>query len=166
MAAAGRLRWLWLVAGVVVADRVTKLAIELATPESFHRALIPRVAYLVHSRNPGIAFGIFADAELKWRPALLVATSVVVIGVLAWLLTAGRVAGGTMRIGLELILGGALGNVIDRLVHGSVTDFLEIWLGSYRWPAFNVADSAISIGAALVVLDLFLGHRHPKKENS
>ena len=126
MAAARRLRWLWLVAAVVVADRATKLAIELYTPEAFRRALIPRVAYLVHSRNPGIAFGIFADAESKWLPALLVATSVVVIGVLAWLLAAERIRGGAKRIGLELILGGALGNVIDRLLHGSVTDFLEL----------------------------------------
>jgi len=164
MAAAGRLRWIWLVAAIVVADRVTKLAIELCTHESFRRTLIPRVAYLIHSRNPGIAFGIFAEAESKWLPMLLVATSVVVIGVLAWLLAAGHISGTGSRIGLELILGGAIGNVIDRVLHGSVTDFLEVWLGSYRWPAFNVADSAISIGAVLVVLDLLLGRGHRREE--
>jgi signal peptidase II len=166
MTIAGRLRWLWLVAAIVVADRATKLAIELYTPETFRRALIPGVAYLVHNRNPGIAFGLFADAGSKWLPILLAATSLLVIVVLGLLLTSGRIGSRLAQIGLALILGGALGNLIDRLLRGSVTDFLEVWLGSYRWPAFNVADSTISLGAVLVVLDLLLGHRHPIKENS
>ncbi len=62
--------------------------------------------------------------------------------------------------GLALLLGGATGNVTDRIVHGAVTDFLEVWLGAYRWPAFNVADSAITIGAALILLDVLFGARH------
>ncbi len=164
MAAATRIRWFWLSLGIVVADRATKLAIERHTPEGFHRTIIPRVIYLVHSHNPGIAFGIFAEAESKWLRALLIATSIVVIGILSWLLATARAGGLRSRVGLALILGGAAGNLIDRLLRGSVTDFFEVWLGSYHWPAFNVADSAISIGAALVVLDLLLGRRHPTGE--
>jgi signal peptidase II len=62
--------------------------------------------------------------------------------------------------GIALLLGGATGNVTDRIVHGAVTDFLEVWLGTYRWPAFNVADSAITIGAALIILDLLFVKTH------
>lgn len=164
MAAVTRIRWFWLALGIVVADRATKLAIERCTPERFHLTIVPRVIYLVHSRNPGIAFGMFAEAQSKWLRALLIATSVVVIGVLAWLLVAGRAGGLRSRVGLALILGGAAGNLIDRLLHGGVTDFFEVWLGSYHWPAFNIADSAISIGAALVVLELLLGPRHADSE--
>jgi len=73
---------------------------------------------------------------------------------------AGRAGGSLAQAGLALILGGAAGNSVDRLMHGGVTDFLEVRLGTYRWPAFNAADSAISIGAALVVIELLFGGRH------
>jgi len=68
-----------------------------------------------------------------------------------------------VSIGLALILGGAVGNLYDRIIPGTVTDFLELYVGAFRWPAFNVADSAISIGAGLVLLDLLLARRAPKK---
>ena len=164
MTGSASLRWLWLSLGIVAADRATKLAIERYTPEFFRRTIVRSFIYLVHTRNPGIAFGLLADGAAKWLPWLLSAISIVVIAVLAWLLAAGRAGGRLGQSGLALILGGAAGNLIDRLLHGSVTDFLEVWLGSYRWPAFNVADSAISIGAALVALELLFGQRHPAGE--
>ncbi len=159
-------RWFWLSAAIVVADRASKLAIESYTTESFRHTLIDRVAYLVHSRNPGIAFGLLADSHSRWLAGLLVLSSLAVITLLMWLLAADRAGGRLACVGLALILGGAIGNLIDRLLHGSVVDFLEVWLGSYRWPAFNVADSAISIGAALVVLELLLGRRQPTEEKA
>jgi len=160
MAGLGRLRWFWLSLGIVAGDRATKAAIEAYTAEDFHRAVIPGLVYLVHSRNPGIAFGLLAELDSKWLTAVLIASSAAVIGLLSWLLAADR-AGGPTRVGLALILGGALGNLIDRLLHGNVTDFFEVRLGSFRWPAFNVADAAITIGAALLVLELLFSRRHP-----
>ena len=164
MAGVSRTRWLWLSLGIVVADRASKFAIEWYTPEAFRRTIVRSFIYLVHTRNPGIAFGLLADGAAKWLPWMLSAISAAVIAVLVWLLAAGRAGGRLGQSGLALILGGAAGNLVDRLLHGTVTDFLEVWFGSYRWPAFNVADSAISIGAVLVALELLFGHRHPARE--
>ena len=141
-------RWLWWSLVTVTADLATKSALEAYTPETYHRVIIPGLLNLVHSHNPGIAFGLLANLSSKWLTVALAASSAVVIGVLAWLLVAGRAGGGRSQIGLALILGGAAGNLIDRLWHGGVTDFIDVRLGSYHWPAFNLADSAITIGAA------------------
>jgi len=154
-----RLRWLWLTLVIVVFDRGTKAWFELQ-PEGWHRELIHNFMYLVHSQNPGIAFGIFSDSPSPWMRLALIAGSVIVIGALAWLFVAGHSGGSMTAAGLALLLGGATGNVTDRIVHGWVTDFFEVWLGSYHWPAFNVADSAITIGAALIIIDVLLGHKH------
>ncbi len=83
---------------------------------------------------------------------------------LAWLFVAGHSSGALTAAGLALLLGGATGNVTDRIVHGAVTDFFEVWLGSYHWPAFNVADSAITVGAALIILDVLFFHKHHSPE--
>jgi signal peptidase II len=146
-------RLLWLTLTIVVLDRATKAWFETLTSEGWRHEVVRHFIYLVHSRNPGIAFSIFADSHSPWLRILLIGGSLVVICVLAWLLVAGQ--GGAMTCaGLALLLGGATGNLTDRILHGAVTDFLEVWLGTYRWPAFNVADSAITIGAALRILDL------------
>ncbi len=166
MGGPGRLRWLWLSVVIVAVDRMTKFAIEWYTPEGFHRVIVPGVINIVHTSNPGIAFGMFSNVESKWLTGLLEASSIIAIGLLSWLLATDRAGEHFGRPGLALIIGGAAGNLTDRLLHGSVTDFFEVWLGSYRWPAFNVADSAISIGAALVVIELLFGHRHPKGEKA
>jgi signal peptidase II len=148
-----RLRWLWLTLGIVVVDRATKAWFETQTDLSWRHEVIHNFIYLVHSRNPGIAFSMFADSHSPWLRILLTGGSLVVICALAWLLVTGQ--GGVMACaGLALLLGGATGNVTDRILHGAVTDFFEVWIGSYRWPAFNVADSAITIGAILLILDL------------
>jgi signal peptidase II len=87
----------------------------------------------------------------------LIGGSVLVIGALAWLFVAGHSGRSSTAAGLALLLGGATGNVTDRIIHGAVTDFFEVLFGSYHYPAFNVADSAIAIGAALIILDAFFG---------
>ncbi len=156
---ARRLGWIWLTLVIVVADRATKAAIETFTPDGYRRVLVRNFIYLVHARNPGIAFGVFSDSPPKWLVGLLIAGSLTVIGALAWLLVAGHAGGKLSRAGIALILGGATGNVTDRLLHGGVTDFFEVLLGSYHWPAFNVADSAITVGAVLVVVELLFGAR-------
>ena len=153
-------RWLLLSFGVLAADRATKFAIEHYTSVFFRRPILSDIVILVHNQNPGIAFGVFSDSNSKWLAPLLLVSSALVIALLVWLLVAGRAGGRLAQAGLALILGGAAGNALDRLIHGGVTDFLEVRLGTYRWPAFNVADSAISIGAALVLIELLFGGRH------
>jgi signal peptidase II len=148
-----RLRWLWLTLGIVVLDRATKAWFETQTDLSWRHEVVHNFIYLVHSRNPGIAFSLFADSHSPWLRILLTGGSLVVICALAWLLVAGQ-SGAMACAGLALLLGGATGNVTDRILHGAVTDFFEVWIGSYRWPAFNVADSAITIGAIFLILDL------------
>jgi signal peptidase II len=154
-----RLRWLWLTLAVVLADRATKAWFESQTPQGWRRELIHHFVYLVHSRNPGIAFGVFADVASPWVRLTLVAVSIAVIAALAWLFVAGHSGGSLTAAGLALLLGGATGNVTDRIIHGAVTDFFEVWFGSYHYPAFNVADSAIAIGAAFILLEVLFGHR-------
>jgi signal peptidase II len=155
-----RLRWLWLTLAVVLLDRASKAWFESRTVEGWHRELIHNFIYLVHSRNPGIAFGVFADSPSMTMRIVLIIGSAAVIGALAWLFVAGHSGGSLTAAGLALLLGGATGNVTDRIVHGEVTDFFEVWLGSYHWPAFNVADSAITIGAALIIIDVLFFHKH------
>ena len=157
LAVPSRLRWLWLTLSVIVLDRATKAWFESQTVEGWHTELIHNFMYLVHSRNPGIAFGVFSDSPSPWTRVMLIAGSAIVISALAWLFVAGHSGGSLTAAGLALLLGGATGNVTDRIVHGAVTDFFEVWLGSYHWPAFNVADSAITIGAALILLDAIFG---------
>jgi signal peptidase II len=153
MISTARLRWLWLTLGIVLLDRATKAWFEIQTPEGWRHEVVRRLIYLVHSENPGIAFSLFADSASPWLKVVLIGGAFVVIGALAWFLVTGH-GGAKMCAGIALLLGGATGNVTDRILHGSVTDFLEVWIGSYRWPAFNVADSAITIGAILLLLDL------------
>jgi len=148
-----RLRWLWLTLGIVVLDRATKAWFEMETPEGWRHEIVRRLIYLVHSENPGIAFSLFADSASPWVRGVLVGGALLVIAALAWLLVSGP-GGAKASAGIALLLGGATGNVTDRILHGGVTDFLEVWIGNYRWPAFNVADSAITIGAILLLLDL------------
>jgi signal peptidase II len=154
-----RLRWLWLTLAVVLLDRTTKAWFESQTTEGWRHELIHNFVYLVHSRNPGLAFGILADSASTGTRILLIVGSVAVIGVLAWLLVRSQASGALNTAGLALLIGGAAGNLTDRILHGAVTDFFEVLFGSYRYPAFNVADSAITIGAILILLEILFPPR-------
>jgi len=159
MSPSSRLRWLWLTLAVVLLDRASKAWFEARTIEGWRHEVLHNFIYLVHSRNPGIAFGVLADSASTTTRVILIAGSLLVIGVLAWLLVAGKIPSPLGNAGLALLLGGAAGNVADRIFHGAVTDFFELWLGTYHYPAFNVADSAITIGAVLILLDILLGRK-------
>jgi signal peptidase II len=150
-------RWLWLSLAVLAADRATKFAIERYTDPFFRHSVISDIVVLVHSQNPGIAFSLFSDSRSPWLAPLLIAGSAIVMILLAWMLVTGRAGGALAQCGLALILGGAAGNALDRVIHGGVTDFLEVRLWKYIWPAFNAADSAITIGAILVLYELLIG---------
>ncbi len=159
MTVPARLRWLWLTLAIVLLDRATKAWFETQTLEGWRHELIHNFVYLVHSRNPGLAFGILSDSASAGTRIVLILGSIAVIAVLAWLLVTSQSSGSLAVAGLALLLGGATGNVTDRIVYGAVTDFFEVWFGTYRYPAFNVADSAIAIGAALILLDILSGRR-------
>ena len=145
----------------LAADQLSKYLVEHRTqPGSIH-VIVPGVLNLMHTSNPGVAFGIFADSANPWRAPLLIGFSLCVIGLLVWLLVTGRAGAWLGECGIALILGGAVGNVFDRLVRRSVTDFIDFHVGSYHWYTFNLADSAIVIGAFLVILELFRDRAHP-----
>ncbi len=142
-------RFLAIVAAVVTFDQLTKLWIlnSFSLYESLE--IIPGFFSLTYLTNKGAAFGFLARQTGAWRHYLFLilgAVALVVI-VIAW--TRMRHAHRLYSISLPLIGGGALGNLIDRVRHGSVVDFLDVYIGVYHWPAFNVADSAITIGVVL-----------------
>jgi signal peptidase II len=155
-------RWLWLSLAVLAADRATKFPIEKYTSLFFRHSVISDIVVLVHSQNPGIAFSMFSDSKSRWLTPVLVSSAVLVMGLLVWMIVSGRAGGALAQSGLALILGGAAGNALDRVIYGSVTDFLEVRIWKYIWPAFNLADSAITIGAILVLFELlFTGRQQP-----
>ncbi len=162
-----RTRWIWLVfvvLSVLAADQASKYTVEKLTTQSSIRVLLPGVLNLVHTRNPGVAFGFLAETESPWVTAFVLVFSVGVMVFLIWLLATDR-AGGTLgQSGMALILGGAAGNMLDRLLHRSVTDFIDFHLGDHHWYTFNVADSAIVIGAGLVLLELLRDWRQASRE--
>jgi signal peptidase II len=151
-----RLRSLWLTLAVVLLDRGTKAWFESQTTEGWRHEVIHHFIYLVRASNPGMAFSFFADSTSPWTR---IAGSLIAIAVLAWLLVAGHSGGRFTAAGLALLLGGATGNVTDRILHGAVTDFFEVWFGSFHYPAFNVADSAITIGTVFILLDVLFPPR-------
>ena len=160
MSLPARLRFLWLTLAVVLFDRATKAWFELQTAEGWRHEVVHHFIYLVRASNPGMAFSFFADSTSPWTRIILIVGSIIVIGVLAWFLVAGHSGGRLTAAGLALLLGGATGNVTDRILHGVVTDFFEVWFGSYHYPAFNVADSAITIGAILIIFDILFSHKN------
>jgi signal peptidase II len=155
-----------LAAAVLGADQASKYAVENFTSIGSHRVLIPGVLNLVHTSNPGVAFGLLADSRTPGLAQLLILFSVSVIALLAWLLVTGRAGGWLGECGLALILGGAAGNVLDRALRQSVTDFIDFHVGSHHWYTFNFADSAIVVGAGLVILQLLRDARHPMGESA
>jgi signal peptidase II len=148
-------RWFAAAAAIVLADQLVKwVALARLAPGERHE--VSGFFNLVLVFNKGAAFSLLADAP-GWQTPLLVAFAFTAAGVVTYLL----VKNPEKRLlcaGLTLILGGALGNVIDRLRFGHVVDFLDFHVAGWHWPAFNVADSAITLGAALLILEGFAQH--------
>ncbi|MFZ0641452.1 MAG: signal peptidase II [Candidatus Acidiferrales bacterium] len=167
MAGARSIAWGWLaviIALVLAADQAAKHAIEAHTTSDYFRVVIPGLLNLIHTHNPGVAFSMFANAHSPVVRFLLVLFSVGVIVFLFWLLAAERAGGRAGQIGMALIIGGAVGNVLDRLTRRGVTDFIDLHIQNHHWPTFNVADSAIVIGAALVLMELFRDWGRPPEQ--
>ncbi len=150
-----RLPWLLLISAlVIVADRLTKNWVSTHIRLGGAIPIIPRVLRITHWTNEGAAFSLFADTAsphlVRWALIAFTLTAASVIFVV--LLRLGDRFTLT-AVALALILGGALGNVHDRIVYGSVVDFIEVHIFTYHWPDFNVADSSVVIGACLLFLD-------------
>jgi signal peptidase II len=107
---------------------------------------------VTHIRNPGAAFGIFSKLDSSFRLPLLLGTSFVALLLIGYVLIKSRRDHWTIKVGLSLLAGGALGNLCERLIYGEVLDYLDFYLGNYHWPAFNVADVSISTGIGFILL--------------
>lgn len=153
----GQLGWLWLTLLVVVLDQITKHAV-VASLQLYERVEVLPVFNLTLAYNKGAAFSFLADAG-GWQRWFFTAVAVAAVGlILVWLARL-RAHETLQGAALSLILAGALGNLYDRIVLGHVVDFLDFHWGYQHFPAFNVADSAITVGAILIILDILLGAR-------
>jgi len=138
---------------IIVCDQASKLWINAALKRYEHIEVVPQFLNIVHVRNPGIAFGMLQTLPAAYRAALLICATLLALGLLVFLLTQTHPSQRLERWCLALILGGAIGNLIDRLRLGEVIDFIDVhWMNLYHWPAFNVADACISTGITCMVL--------------
>ena len=160
--ATSAIRWLWLSALTVALDQATK-ALVVARFELFERRALLPVLELTRLHNRGAAFSFLSDAS-GWQHYLFLALAALVsVGIVVWLLRLKSPGSALLAAGLALILGGAVGNAIDRLLRGHVIDFIHVhWYDSWYFPAFNVADSAITVGAGLLLLDSLLESRRER----
>jgi signal peptidase II len=150
----GKLRYLLLSLGVLVLDQWTKWLVEVHLPHHVAQPVIPGFLNLTHVRNTGVAFGLFASegASTGWLLTVLGLGALTAVTVYFWFAPN---RDRSLLVALALVVGGALGNLIDRVASGAVTDFVDVYVGAHHWPAFNVADSAISIGIVLMAFDSF-----------
>jgi len=151
------MKWLWVSAVILIVDQCTKLLADalLTTHESI--VLLPVLA-IRKAYNSGAAFSFLGDAS-GWQRWFFITLAIgVIILLVAWLSRLSATQKWT-ALALALILGGAAGNLVDRVVYGHVIDFIDVYYGSWHWPTFNIADSAITAGAILLLLEAFTG-RH------
>lgn len=135
-------------------DRLTKWIIEQKMSFFDTHKVIPGFFDIVRSENRGVAFGIFNDSTSEWRTTLLILAALAAVIMVTVMLWNARKLDAYSVWGLALILGGAAGNLFDRVMWGRVTDFLLFYVGSFQWPTFNIADSGVFIGSGLLLLDL------------
>ena len=146
---------------VTVLDQVTKAVVRQVLPLGESRNIIPSVLDFTHVHNTGAAFGLLNAVDFPFKPFVMIAIAALALVSIAAYSTQLGFHEKMARFGLALILGGAFGNLIDRAVFGFVVDFVDVYWGMTHFWAFNVADSAITIGAILVLLDMIgMGRRH------
>ena len=146
--------FLTLTAGVLVLDQASKAAVSSVLRMHEARPIIHGLLNLTLIHNTGAAFGLLAGQASPVRTLFFLTTSLLAIGVVLWMLVRLAENQKMERVALSLILGGALGNLMDRVRLGEVVDFIDIYYRSYHWPAFNVADAAISVGVMLLLFRL------------
>ena len=147
------IKWMWISLLIVIIDQLSKYYINLEF--SLYQSVIIFPGFnITHVHNTGAAFSFLSDASGWQRWFFILISAGISVGLIVWIafLNNTRV---WLAVGLALILGGALGNLIDRVLLGYVIDFIDVYYNKWHWPAFNVADSAISIGAAMLIIDTF-----------
>ncbi len=142
--------------GLIVAllDQYTKYWVVTTIPRFISITVIPDFFNLVNVHNSGAAFGFLNDPDTEWQVWMFAAAALIAIGLIQYLASTSK-RSATLFCGLGFVLGGAVGNLIDRVLHHSVIDFLDFYIGEYHWPAFNVADIGICLGAGLVMLSMY-----------
>lgn len=147
-----------LIAGlIVVLDQLTKLLVLAKMPLYHSITVVPGFFNLTHIRNPGGAFGFMAGGSHELRNVLFVGVSAIAMGLIIYFYRSTPKTHPYLASALAMIFGGAVGNLIDRLRFQEVVDFLDFYVGAYHWPAFNVADSAISVGITIFIAHVVLG---------
>ena len=142
---------------IVLLDRWTKRLVATRMAMYSHIQIIPGFFRLTHTENTGAAFSLFADSPSHWKTALLIGFSFVAMVIVSVLLWKQSQALNLTGVALAFILGGAIGNLWDRMASGRVVDFLLFYIKQYQWPVFNLADSAIVVGAILLVMEILWG---------
>lgn len=148
-----RLRWLGLSLLAVILDQVSKLVV-VSSMQLYQSIPITSFFKLTYVRNTGAAFSFLSDAG-GWQRWFFAGLAIIISMVIAVWLTRLKQHETVLAVALSLVLGGAIGNLIDRLAYGYVIDFLDVYYGSWHWPAFNIADSAITLGVVLMLLESF-----------
>jgi len=162
------LRWLWLAALTLLLDQLSKLAVLHGLPFGYPGLSLLPGLNLVHVYNEGAAFSFLAG-QGGWQRWLFSLFALAICGLLGWWLRRLPATAAWLGSAYSLVIGGALGNLLDRLLYGHVVDFIDVYVGRWHWPAFNLADSAICVGAVMIVLDgLFAKHgdQHPTAGSS
>jgi signal peptidase II len=158
-----RAPYVGIVVVVVVLDQLTKAWVQRSIGVHESRSIVDGFLSLTHGRNPGIAFGVLSEGSLPFQAlALTLLGLVAVVALSVYALRVPRVH--RLRlVALSLVIGGAVGNLIDRIRYGSVVDFIHVYWRTHEWPDFNVADSAISVGVMLLVLESLFAPRGAKE---
>lgn len=162
-----RHKYLWaglIIGAVLVLDQFTKYIIETRVRLFEIITVIPGFFNITHVRNKGAAFSLFSGAPDAFRSVFFISVTVVAVAVIAVLIK--KTHERLLLVAFSLILGGAVGNLIDRIRYGEVVDFVQWYVKSWYWPSFNVADSAISVGVTLLVIDMLFAKKPQDVQNA
>ncbi|WP_027179531.1 signal peptidase II [Maridesulfovibrio bastinii] len=140
----------------VILDQLTKYTIQSSLPLWSSKTIIPNFFNLVHAVNKGAAFGFLNRADITWQRGFFIVITLIALGVIYYLIKSMNKIYKVQVTALSLLLGGAVGNLIDRILFGQVTDFLDFYIGNYHWPAFNVADIALTVGAFMMIIAVYI----------
>ena len=153
---------LFFVSGVlIVMDQYTKLMVSLHIPLNYSVKVVEDFFNLTHIRNSGVAFGLFASQQSEYKALMFITISTIAIIAILVIFHQTPKEKKMVQTGLILIFSGAIGNLIDRVLHGEVIDFVDFFINRHHFPAFNIADSCITVGVAMMVIDLFVGEAGP-----
>jgi signal peptidase II len=149
-----RIAYVLIITLIFVGDQITKHIVQGSISHEAVIPVIPGFFNLIHTENSGIAFSLFAGASSSWKMVLLIGVSLALLVAVVIIALKSRDMNWGTGLGLALILGGASSNLLDRIRFGQVVDFLDVYYRSYHWPTFNLADSAIVMGAGLLLVEL------------